>query len=377
MKTISKQVEGALEIVLKQIDENMGVYAKVFPDAASSNLTYQPVENVKSWTHGFWTGMLWLAYEVTGKSKYKDLAELQIETFKKRIDEQLGMDTHDIGFLYTLSCVSAFKLTGNEEAKQIALKAAKQLTARYKEKGEFIQAWGSIHDPTKYRFIIDCYMNLPLLYWASDMTGEQQYYDIAYKHAVTATDRIIRTDNSTYHTYYFDPQTGEPLKGTTSQGYSDDSCWSRGQAWGIYGLALSYKYAQDPKFLSAGKKVTDYLLNHLPEDYVPYWDLIFTSGDEPRDSSAGSIAVCGMMEMTKFMDDKDPQKSIYEEASKKMLNSLIEKCTTKETAPARGILLHGVYDLNTSRGVDEYTIFGDYFYMEALVRALKDWKMYW
>jgi unsaturated chondroitin disaccharide hydrolase len=370
-------VEQALELTLKQIDVNLDLFQRTFPDAASTDLIYPSVENDKSWTHGFWTGMLWLAYEVTGHSKYRDHAETQIETFRRRIDEQLGMTTHDLGFLYTLSCVSAYKLTGNEEAKQIALKAANQLILRYKEKGEFIQAWGEIHDPDKYRFIIDCYMNLPLLYWASEVTGDRRYWNIAQKHASTSTNLIIRPDASTYHTYYFNPQTGQPVRGVTSQGFSDDSCWSRGQAWAIYGLALTYKYVKEEKFLSAGKKVTDYFLNHLPEDNLPYWDLIFTSGDEPRDSSAASIAACGLMEWGRQLDKQDPMKEVYDRTGKKILESMIHKCANRKLVSGRGLLFNGVYDLPGGRGVDEFTIFGDYFYMEALVRAQKDWNLYW
>jgi unsaturated chondroitin disaccharide hydrolase len=372
-----RTLEEALQQALNQIDVNMDVFRNVFPDAASKEMVYPPVENTKSWTHGFWTGMLWLAYDVTGNRKYRNLAEIQMETFKKRIDERLGMTTHDLGFLYTLSCVSAYKLTGNEEAKQIALQAANQLTLRYKEKGEFIQAWGEIHDPDKYRFIIDCYMNLPLLYWAFDMTGDSKYRDIAYKHALTATNFIIRPDGSTYHTYYFDPKSGEPVRGVTSQGYSDTSCWSRGQAWGIYGLALTNRYTSDARFVTAAKKITNYYLDHLPEDRLPYWDLIFTSEDEPRDSSAASIAICGLMEWSNQLEEQDSMKTIYKNEGTQMLQSLIRRCEDREIAAGRGLLLHGVYDLPGGRGINEFNIFGDYFYMEALVRGLKDWKLYW
>jgi unsaturated chondroitin disaccharide hydrolase len=377
MDALKNQMENALQLALMQIDANLECFQSLFPDAASDNLIYQPVENVKSWTHGFWTGMLWLAYEFTGNPKYRAAAEMQIETFRKRINEQLGMETHDLGFLYTLSCISAYKLTGNEEAKQIALKAADQLTLRYKEKGQFIQAWGSIHDPENYRFIIDCYMNLPLLFWASEMTGDPKYREIAHNHASTATKFIIRSDGSTYHTYYFDPDTGQPVKGVTRQGYSDDSCWSRGQAWGIYGLALAYHHVKDEWFLSAGKNVTEYFLNHLPSDNLPYWDLIFTSGNEPRDSSAASIAVGGLMEWVNQLDERYPMKPIYEDAWKRIMKSMIDKFASREIAVGRGLLLHGVYDLPRRRGVDEFTIFGDYFYMESLVRGLKNWNLYW
>lgn len=372
-----EQLREAFDQALKKIDMGLDVFTDKFPAPASINNIYPAIENTE-WTSSFWTGMLWLAYEITGEEKYKKVAEINLESFKKRIDEKIAVGTHDLGFLYSLSCVAAYKLTGNEEAKATAIKAADYLIIRYKEKGEFIQAWGDINDPKNYRLIIDCLMNLPLLYWASEVTGDKKYYDIAYKHMKTAIANVIREDASTFHTFYFDPETGAPVKGVTHQGYSDDSCWARGQAWGIYGLPLSYIYTKDESLKGIYQKITNYFLNRLPEDYVPYWDLIFTSGDEERDSSSASIAVCGMLEMNKWLDDNDPMKSIYNNAVQLMLKSLIDNYTTKDVPESNGLLLHAVYGKPNGSGVDECNIWGDYYYMEALVRLLKpEWKLYW
>jgi len=371
-----EQLKDAFHQALKKIDENLETFTYKFPASASKNNVYPAVDNT-DWTSSFWTGMLWLAYEITGDEKYRKVAEIHLDSFKERIEEGKHIDTHDLGFLYSLSCVAAYKLTGNEDAKETALKAANHLIGRYKEKGEFIQAWGSIHDPKNYRLIIDCCMNLPLLYWASEVTGDMKYHEIAYKHLKTAMATVIREDASTYHTFYFDPDTGAPLKGVTHQGYSDDSCWSRGQAWGIYGLPLSYVYTKDKEIIEVYKKITNYFLNRLPEDYIPYWDLIFTSGDEPRDSSAATIAVCGMLEMDQWLDEKDPMKKIYSNAVQLILKSLMDNYTTKDMPESNGLLLHAVYGKPQGNGVDECNIWGDYYYMEALVRLMKDWKRYW
>jgi len=371
-----EQLKDAFHQALKKIDENLETFTYKFPASASKNNVYPAVDNT-DWTSSFWTGMLWLAYEMTGDEKYRKVAEIHLDSFKERIEEGKHIDTHDLGFLYSLSCVAAYKLTGNEDAKETALKAANHLIGRYKEKGEFIQAWGSIHDPKNYRLIIDCCMNLPLLYWASEVTGDMKYHEIAYKHLKTAMATVIREDASTYHTFYFDPDTGAPLKGVTHQGYSDDSCWSRGQAWGIYGLPLSYVYTKDKEIIEVYKKITNYFLNRLPEDYIPYWDLIFTSGDEPRDSSAATIAVCGMLEMDQWLDEKDPMKKIYSNAVQLILKSLMDNYTTKDMPESNGLLLHAVYGKPQGNGVDECNIWGDYYYMEALVRLMKDWKRYW
>ncbi|WP_223591945.1 glycoside hydrolase family 88 protein [Neobacillus bataviensis] len=371
------QVEKALEHCIRKVEENLELFKETFPDAASVNNVYSPVQNDYEWTQGFWTGMIWLAYEMTGNKKFREVAEIQVETFRKRIDERLGINHHDLGFLYTLSCVAAYKLTGNSEAKNIALKAADTLMERFSKKGEFIQAWGDLNAPDNYRLIIDCYLNLPLLFWASEVTGDQRFYDAAYKHAKTAMKVVVREDASTFHTYYFDSETGQPAKGVTAQGYSDDSCWARGQAWGVYGFPLSYLYTKDESFMEMYHKVTQYFLNRLPEDYIPYWDLMFTEGDQYRDSSAASIAICGLLEMDKWLPLDHPMKNIYQSTAMHILKSLIENYTTINHSESNGLLLHAVYSIPHNVGVDECNIWGDYYYMEALVRVLKDWELYW
>lgn len=372
-----KFVEDAIGFVLKKIDENLGTFVQKFPAPASKNQVYEAIENV-DWTASFWTGMVWLAYELTGEDKYKDLAKIHVQSFKKRMDEKIAVDHHDLGFLYSLSCVADYKLTGDEAAAETALNAAKQLTTRYVDKAGIIQAWGSMKDPEQRgRMIIDCCMNLPLLYWASEMTGDDSYYKMAYSHVKQAEKYIVREDASTFHTYYMDTETGAPRFGRTAQGFSDESCWSRGQAWGIYGFPLSYIYTGDTELLDMTKKLANYFLNRLPEDQVSYWDLLFTSGNEERDSSAAAIAACGLLETAKHLPLTDPYRTLYENAALMMIKSLAENYTTAERPDSNGVLLHAVYSKPGKAGVDECCIWGDYFYFEALVRILKDWKLYW
>ena len=208
-----------------------------------------------------------------------------------------------MGFVFIPSCVAAYKLEGNEQAKEAAIKAAEHLCTRYHDKGKFIQAWGNVNDPNAYRLIVDCLLNIPLLYWAAEVTGDKRFDEIAYQHFKTTIEVCCREDASTFHTYYFDVETGLPKKGVTAQGASDDSAWARGQTWGIYGPMLTYIYKKDEKALQTFKATTNYFLNHLPEDYIAYWDLQYTDGDgEPKDSSAAAIALCGILEGIKHMD---------------------------------------------------------------------------
>lgn len=369
----------AINFILIKIDGNLEKHGNLkFPDPASNNNVYEFSEKNVGWTTSFWTGMLWLAFEVTGKEKYKEAAMQQLDTYKYRVDNKIETDTHDLGFIYTLSCVAGYKLTGNEEAKEAALKAAELLITRYFEKAGIIQAWGDLNDPNQMgRMIIDCCMNLPLLYWASEVTGDYKYAKIAQSHAEKAAEYIVREDASTYHTFYMDVDTGEPKFGKTHQGFSDTSCWSRGQAWGIYGFPLTYLYTKNDEMIKVTKKLSNYFLNRLPLDNVCYWDLIFTKGVEERDSSAAAIAVCGLLEMTKILPLTDPYRKIYENASLAIIKSLSENYTSASDSLSNGILLHAVYGKPFNNGVDECNIWGDYYYFEALVRMIKDWQLYW
>lgn len=371
-------LEQAVAFILNQIDRNLDSFTHLFPDAASENSVYPAIANVE-WTNSFWTGMLWLAYEFTGDAKYRRVAEIQLESFTERAEQRIHTDTHDLGFLYSLSCVAAYKLTGNEKAKDTAIRAADLLMERYFERAGIIQAWGAIDMPEQQgRMIIDCNLNLPLLYWATEVTGNPIYSEAARNHVKQAAKYIVREDASTFHTYYMDVQTGAPKFGSTHQGYSDESCWARGQAWGIYGFPLSYKYTREESLLQLTKKVSNYFLNRLPDDLVCYWDLIFTTGEEQeRDSSAAAIAVCGLLELSKHLPIMDDSRRFYENAALHIIKSLKEEYTAVSDPACNGVLIHGVYNMPRGMGINECNIWGDYFYFEALVRLLKDWKPYW
>lgn len=388
MPVITKQeIEDGLQFAMEQINRNLPAFTDQFEKAYSDNNFYEPVENT-DWTAGFWTGQIWLAYEFAkaggwpGADALRQAGEIQVESFLDRIEKKIEVEHHDMGFLYSPSCVAAYKLTGSRQGKDAAILAARQLITRYQPKGKFIQAWGGMDEPANYRLIIDCLLNLPLLYWASEETGEGNFRDIAIQHTHTAMQNVIREDFSTWHTFYFDSITGEPKKGATCQGYRDGSAWARGQAWGIYGSALAYKYTQKEEYIEIFKGVTDYFLRHLPKDMVPYWDLEFTDGDEqPKDSSSASIAACGMLQMCEYLGEEEA--AVYKRYAEQMMKSLYENYAVKNSADSNGLVLHSTYSnhspYNTCNhyGVDECNSWGDYFYMEALTRLRGDWNPYW
>lgn len=372
-----EEVTAAMDRVADQVRCNMEYFGTRFPSSATRNQTYGVIDNIE-WTDGFWTGLLWLCYEYTGDDAFKNLVLKNVDSFLNRVEKRIELDHHDLGFLYSLSCVAGYKLTGSAEGRKAGLLAADKLMERFQEKGGFIQAWGELGARDNYRLIIDCLLNIPLLHWAFLETGKPVYRNAAMRHYEAACNNVIRDDASAYHTFYFDPETGEPLKGVTRQGYSDDSAWARGQAWGIYGIPLNYRYVKDDSAFNLFKGMTNYFLNRLPEDEVCYWDLIFTDGsNQSRDSSAAAIGVCGIHEMLKYLPEVESDKNTYRHAMHCILRSLMERYTAPEIKPGNPVLLHGVYSWHSGKGVDEGNIWGDYYYMEALMRFYKDWNLYW
>jgi unsaturated chondroitin disaccharide hydrolase len=367
------ELQRAHAAALAKLDANIKKFGPLYPAPASADGAYPLIDNT-DWTAAFWPGQLWLAYDLTRDTRYHDAARAHLPSFDRRIRQGIEVNHHDIGFLYTLSTLPAWKLTRDPAARDTALFAAARLHDRYQPTGEFIQAWGDLGAPAEYRLIIDCLMNLPLLHWATRETGDPRYATAATRHLRTTLACIIRPDDSTYHTYYFDPATGAPLRGVTHQGHSDSSCWSRGQAWGVYGLALARRHVDDPAILPAHHRVTDYFLNRLPPDHVCYWDLDFTSGPEPRDSSAAAIAACGLLEILAHLPP-GPRRDRYETAAHDILRNLIENYAA--TPAQDGLLLHAVYSKPHNHGIDECCNWGDYFYLEALTRLLKNWDPYW
>ncbi len=375
------EITNALNFAVAQVKKNLKDFTYFCQNHTSINNFYSQCEN-NQWTCGFWPGEIWLAYEYTKDDVFKKSGDILVESFLNRIINQVDVDHHDMGFLYTPSCVSAYKITGNLRAKEAGVLAANNLLLRFHEKGEFLQAWGELGSFDNYRYIIDCLLNLPLLYWASEVTGNKKYTEIANRHIKTCLSYSIREDGSTFHTVFMNKEDGSFSHGATCQGYSDDSSWARGQAWSIYGVALSYKYSRNKEYLNIFDKVLNYYITKLPDDLVPYWDMIFTKGCEPRDSSSASIVVCGLLEMAKYVNNE--KSNYYMSLAKKMLKSIYDNYSVKDFSKSNGLVLHATYSKKspyntcTPEGVDECASWGDYFYMEALIRLYFDkWEMYW
>lgn len=375
-----QEVSVALDAAVAQVRRNLPDFTYRSRSHSSVGNFYVPAEN-DDWTNGFWPGQIWLAYEQSGDKAFRDAAQVQVQSFLHRIENHIVVDHHDMGFLYSPSCVAAWKLVADEDGRRAAIMAADQLIGRFQPVGQFVQAWGRKGRPEEYRYIIDCLLNLPLLYWASEETGRPEYRDIALAHTRTTLANSIRTDDSTYHTFLMDPETGAPVRGVTVQGYRDDSAWARGQAWGVYGVALSYRYDPRPEYRDAFERLLAFYLRRLPPDLVPFWDLIFVDGAEPRDSSSAAIVACGLLEMADLVGGTRACR--WRDLARRMLGSLARSYAVTDPALSNGLVLHGTYSRKTPynscipEGVDECVAWGDYYYMEALTRLRGNWASYW
>ncbi|CAG7617062.1 glycoside hydrolase family 88 protein [Paenibacillus allorhizosphaerae] len=373
-KATFNEAEKAAHYVLKKLDDNLNQFSRTFPGIHSDRLRYPHGEN-HMWAHGFWTGMSWLAYDLTGDDKYRHAAEAQLESYGNRFQIKVNgtgvNDGHEMGMVYVPSCVSAYKLTGNRDARQWALQAAELLRNRTTKNGMIYQ----YKVARRYRTVIDTVMNLPLLHWAYAETGDEPYLNVCLSHIQNVLRLNLRENGMIYHAVDVHQDTGEPVNRIV--GFSPSSCWSRGMAWGIYGLALHYSYTSCRESLQAAIAMTEYYISRLPSDQVCCWDLYYTGEQDQRDSSASAIAVCGMLELLKHMDDHAEQKLLIEQAAIQTLQSLTRDYLSVNEMGCSGVLLHGVYNLPIWAGVDECCLWGDYFYFEALVRCLKDWNSYW
>lgn len=332
------------------------------------------------WTDGFWPGTLWLAYEATGDQKWADQARMSGHRFRERIAAHES-HTHDMGFLYSPTAVAEHTITGDKDMREMALAAARAITARFNPFGRFIRAWNiwdedATEEARKERrgkAIIDTMMNLQLLWWAERETGNAEFGQIAEEHAAITRRYFCRADGSTFHTFIFDPATGETLGGKTHQGYADSSCWSRGQAWAIYGFSLAHAWTGGAEHLETARLLARYWVDNIPESGVPPWDFDAPDGASLPDTSAATIAACGLMELAGLVGGSEGES--YRTVALKSLVTLDQDFI--QPAPYMGLLSGGVSARPRGTGVGVSLVYGDYFYMEALLRAQGRTRFCW
>ncbi|MGB0890867.1 MAG: glucuronyl hydrolase [Flavobacteriaceae bacterium] len=321
------------------------------------------------WTSGFYPGVLWYAYNVTGNERWKKEAIKRTEVFEdfKNITEH-----HDIGFMMFPAYGNGYKIGGKNQYKDILLTSAASLASRFNPNVGTIKSWSNKMHPRwkEHITIIDNMLNLELLFWAAKNGGDKKFYDIAVKHAETTMKNHFREDLTSWHVLEYDEETGEVLNRHTKQGYADDSRWSRGQAWGVYGYTMVYKQTKDKKFLDFAQKITDKYLSLLPEDMVPAWDFdVQSNPKEEKDASAAAIVASALLDLSELVESKEDQERYYN-AGVKMLKSLGSE-NYSAVGKADSFLLHSTGAKSLGHEIDVALIYADYYYIEALSRLKK------
>ncbi|WP_150266018.1 glycoside hydrolase family 88 protein [Paenibacillus tepidiphilus] len=377
MNTTAQQawVEEAWSKALAKTLNNTKRIGANFPHASQGGKYV--LEGADWWTAGFWPGMLWQLYAESGEESLKAIAESCEQRLDEVLDRYVRLD-HDLGFMWLLTSVANYKLTGSEASRIRALKAANYLAARFNLKGRYIRAWNPWREGEDNSgvAIIDCCMNMSLLFWASGATGDPRYSHIAEAHMDTVLEHFIRPDGSVYHIVNFDPETGEVKEKLGGQGYAPESAWSRGTAWALYGLALAYHHSGKAEYLYAAQQVSHFFLTRLPEDHVPHWD--FRTGGatgDLRDTSAGSCAASALLLLSGLVAETEAH--VYRDGAMKILESLYRNYGSWDNNDEEGLLLHGTSNYPENRNIDVPLIYGDFFFVEALARAKDAGPFYW
>lgn len=358
-----------IELVMQKIIEKTKSNASIIRDKFPYNELdgeYQ-FEKITAWTNGYWPGLLWQVYDVCKDEELKKVAE-QCEA---NLDVTINQNTvpgHDVGFIWLLTSGQNYKHTKNPESKRRLMQMANYLAGRFNIVGNYIRAWDSEdgNDFFPCLAIIDCTMNLPLLLWASKVTGDPRFSHIAKAHANTVLKYFIDDDGAVRHICKFNPENGEFVEALGGQGYAPDSAWSRGASWAVYGMAMMYRYTNDKKYLEASKKVADFFMNEIKEDYVPSWDFRSDSR-EIKDTSAGAVTACGMLELSQFVENGE----YYKDCAIKILSAITENYSNLDNQN-QAILRCATANKAGEENVEVGLIYADYYYVEAVRRLYLD-----
>lgn len=321
------------------------------------------------WTSGFFPGSLWYLYEYTHDEKFRDAAKLMTARIEK---EKNNTGTHDLGFMLYCSFGNGLRLTGEESYNDVMLTGARSLSTRYRPNIGCIQSWNS-RKGWQCPVIIDNMMNLEFLMWAFNKSGDSTFYNICVNHSDTTIRNHFRPDFSSYHVVSYDTITGKVEIKQTHQGAADESAWSRGQSWGLYGYVVMFRETGLARYLDQAVHIADFLINHpnMPEDMIPYWDFDAPGIPEAkRDVSAGAIMASALTELSSYVDSVAGTK--YLQVAEKQLRSLASPAyRAKSGENGNFILMHSVGSIPGNSEVDVPLTYADYYFIEALIRYRK------
>ena len=322
----------------------------------------------RDWTSGFFPGELWFMYEYTKDTKWEDLAV----RFTTPLESQkLNTGTHDLGFMIFNSFGNGLRLTNKQGYKDIIMDAARSLITRYKPKAKIIRSWDHNRDKWQCPVIIDNMMNLELLFWAFKESGDSSFYNIAVNHANTTMKNHFRENYGTWHVIDYDTITSEVLHRNTHQGYQDESTWSRGQAWALYGYTMTYRETKDNAYLEQARNIAKFIFTNpnLPEDLIPYWDFDAPKiPDEERDVSAATVTASALYELSTYGGEKADE---YKKWADTILENLTKSYRATLNSDAGFLLLHSTGAKSLKSEIDVPLVYADYYFLEALLRKKK------
>ena len=333
---------------------------------STENGQWKPV-HIHWWTNGFWPATMWQMYLATRDELFRDEAIRTEKMLDVNLEDFEGL-SHDVGFMWLIQSGVRYALEGNQDSYARTMRAAQHLACRYNPNG-FIRAWNG--EGREGWAIVDCMMNLPLLYWASEVSGDPRFRLIAMKHADTAMDVFVRPDGSCNHIIIFDAETGEVLDNPGGQGYKSGSSWSRGQAWALYGFTLSYLHTGRQAYLDTAKRVANYFISQITDDYIPRCD--FRQPAEPvlKDNTAGAVAAAGLLVLSRQLPELEAV--TYYDVAVKMLRAMEREDINWElNDPARLQRCTAAYHDIPGRHITMN--YADYFFVEA-IHMLRGQKM--
>lgn len=360
-------VSNAIKVSLIHLENSIDEVSDttLFPTYGTKELKWK-LNTSEQWTSGFYPGCLWYAYELSKDPRFERWARQWTASLEC---EKFNIETHDLGFKFMCTFGNGLRL-GKGEAystyKDIILTAANTLSKRYNPKvGCLSSNWDVVQIENSFPVVIDIMMNLELLFWASQNGGPSYWADYAVNHAVTTYRDFVRPDGGTYHIVRYDSNSGKIISRGTLQGAGDETTWSRGHAWAVYGMVVVYRYTRDKRFLDMVMRLADYFIKNLEEDRISAWD--FQSDIKYRDVSATCIVASALFEMTNYTDDESLKKH-YEREAESMLISLCKEPYFLDGARTNCLLNHSVHYLPINTNVDVPAIFADYYFLEALTR---------
>ena len=340
-----------------------------YDDRSDQTKEWSQDNGLNWWTNGFWAGIMWLLYQDTGKRKYVEIARVSESRLEKCLTDYYGLN-HDVGFMFLLTAGVDYRLTGNERSRKNAMHAANILAGRFNPAGRFIRAW---NEEAKGWAIIDCMMNLSLLYWASEESTDPRFRQIAMLHADTVMEYFVRPDGSVNHIVEFEPETGEMIQSLAGQGSHQGSSWSRGQGWAVYGFTVSYIHTGKQEYLDTAKKVAHYCIANIPENGIIPVD--FRQPELPawEDCCGACVIAAGLLELAGHVPEGE--REMYRRAAVRILQT-IDRERADWSVHCDAIVQNCSATYYDERH-DLTMVYADYFFIEAVYKLKGIGRLLW